>query len=203
MRILQGWSQDPSDDGRHALALAHRALRCDPENAFAVATEGFVAAHFSHDLHVAGRRCTEALEIDPQEAQVWRMRAAIHSYVGDGEQAQACAAQALSLTPLDPTRFIYELIMGASKLASGRYDEALEWADKSLRANIMHVPTHRLRVLALSLSGRDAEAREAAQALLRICPHFSVDAFGRSYPGRDHAHAQVYFRALRSAGLPA
>ena len=203
MRILQGWSADPLDDGRQALGLAHRALRCDPENAFALATEGFVAAHFSHDLTIAGRRCAEALEIDPQEAQVWRMRAALHSYVGDGEQAQACAARALSLTPLDPTRFIYELVMGAGKLASGCYKEALEWADKSLRANVMHVPSHRLRVLALSLSGRDTEAREAALALLRICPHFNVDAFSRSYPGRDHAHAQEYFRALRSAGLPA
>lgn len=203
MRILQGWSENPSEDGRQALALAHRALRCDPENAFAMATQGFLAAHFSHDLLVAGQRCTEALQIDPQEAQVWRMRAAIHSYVGEGEQAQACAAQALSLSPLDPTRFIYELIMGAGKLASGRFDEALEWADKSLRANLMHVPTHRLRVLALSLSGRDVEAREAARELLRICPQFSVDAFSRSYPGRDHAHAQDYFRALRNAGLPA
>ena len=203
MRILQGWSEDPSDDGRQALALAHRALRCDPENAFALATEGYVAAHFSHDLPLAERRCAEALDIDPQEAQVWRMRASIHSYVGDGEQAQTCARRALSLTPLDPTRFIYELIMGAGKLASGRYNEALEWADKSLRANVMHVSTHRLRVLALSLLGRDAEAREAALTLLRICPNFSVEAYSRSYPGRDHAHAQEYFRALRSAGLPA
>jgi tetratricopeptide (TPR) repeat protein len=203
MRILQGWSAEPAEDGRQALALAQRALRCDPENAFALATEGFVAAHFSNDLPLAGKRCADALELDPQEAQVWRMRAAIHTYQGEGEQAEVCAVRALSLTPLDPTRFIYELILGASKLACGRYDEALKWAEKSLRANVMHVPTHRLRVLALSLAGRDVEAREAALALLRISPHFSVDAFTRNYPGRDQAHADSYFRALRSAGLPA
>lgn len=203
MRILQGWSSDPADDVGHALDLARRALRCDPENAFALATEGFVAAHSNGDLPLADARCAQALQIDPQDPQVWRMRATVHCYQGDGEEAESYAMRALSLTPLDPTRFIYQLVVGASKLARGRHDEALEWADKSLRGNVMHVPTHRLRVIALVLAGRDAEAREAAQELLRIAPHFSVDAFARNYPGRRQAHAESYFDALRRAGLPA
>lgn len=203
MRILQGWSPDAGGDGRLAVDLARRALRCDPENAFALATEGFLGAYFSGDLAGARERCSQALEMNPQEAQAWRMKAAIHSYLGEGEQAESCALHALSLTPLDPTRFIFELVVGASKLARGNHDEALAWADKSLRGNVMHVPTHRLRVIALALAGRQAQAREAAATMLRLSPDFRVEAFARSYPGRDQPHAESYFDALRSAGLPA
>ena len=202
MRILQGWSAEPAEDGRQARLLAQRAMRCDPDDAFALATEGFVAAYFDGDLHGALTKCTKALEIDPPEAQVWRMRAAILTHLGEGDEAEDCAVMALSLTPLDPTRFVYELVLGASKLARGRFDEALSWAETSLRSNVMHVPTYRLRVLALALAGRDGEAREAAVELLRVCPHFSVDAFMRGYPGREQPHAAAYRQALRSANLP-
>jgi adenylate cyclase len=202
MRMLQGWSSDLVRDGQLAHDMARRALDHDPEHPFALATEGFVAAHFAGDLSLAQRRCEQALESNPQEAQAWRMKAAVHSYFGDGEEAESCAERALSLTPLDPTRFIFELIVGVAKLSRGRYVEAVGWADKSLRQNAMHVPTHRLRVIALALAGFDLESKEAAKVLLGLSPGFRINAFAQTYPGREQPHALSYFAALRRAGLP-
>lgn len=202
MRNLQGWSEKPTHDVGQAYDFVRRALDHDPEHAFAVATDGFLAAHLSGDLAFAIDRCEQALELDTQDAEIWRMLAAAHAYCGDGEKAESCALRALSLTPLDPTRFIFELVVGAAKLARGNFDEALTWANASLRRNRMHLPTHRLRVIALTMAGRPEEARQAAQDLLHLNPGFRVDAFARSYPGRESPHAQQYYSALRSAGLP-
>jgi adenylate cyclase len=202
MRNLQGWSEKPTLDIRHAYDFVRRALDHDPEHAFAVATDGFLAAHLSGDLLFAIERCEQALAFDPQDAEVWRMLAAAHAYWGHGEMAESCALQALSLTPLDPTRFIFELVVGAAKLACGNFDEALAWANASMRRNRMHLPTHRLRVIALTMAGRSKEAHQAAQQMLHLNPGFRVSAFARSYPGRDRPYAQQYYSALRAAGLP-
>ena len=202
MRLLQGWSSDPARDGRLAQDLARRALDRDPEHAFALATEGFVAAHFGDDLPLALQRCQQALSSDPQDAQAWRMLAGVHSYLGDGPAAEAAALRAVSLTPLDPTRFVYDVIVGAAKLAGGAATEAVQWAESSIRRNAMHVPAHRLRIIALVQSDQAAAAADAARTLMSLSPGFRVDAFAARYPGRDHPHASGYFAALRSAGLP-
>ncbi|NDZ16733.1 hypothetical protein C7T35_33390 [Variovorax sp. WS11] len=202
MRQLQGWSRQTTNDGRMAQDFARRALDQDPEHGFALATEAFVSAYMDADLPHARQGCLRALELDPQEAQCWRMAAGVHSYFGDGVAAESCAERALALTPLDPTRFIYELVLGAAKLACGKYGEAVTLAESSLRRNAMHVPTHRLRVIALSMAGRDVEAIGAAHALLTLSPGFSVNDFERWYPGRNQSHAPEYFAALRRAGLP-
>lgn len=202
MRQLQGWNRHSPTDGRMAQDFARRALDQDPEHGFALATEAFISAYMDANLAHARQGCLKALELDPQEAQCWRMAAGVHSYLGDGPAAESCAEQALTLTPLDPTRFIYELVLGAAKLACGKFDEAAGLAESSLRRNAMHVPTHRLRVIALAMAGREVEARCAAQALLLLSPDFSVSDFERWYPGREQPHAAEYFGALRRAGLP-
>lgn len=202
MRQLQGWNRQSTNDGRKAQDFARRALDQDPEHGFALATEAFISAYIDGDLSHARQGCLRALELDPQEAQCWRMAAGVHSYLGEGIAAESCAEQALALTPLDPTRFIYELVLGAAKLASGKYAEAVALAESSLRRNSMHVPTHRLRVISLAMSGRDIEARSAACTLLTLSPGFCVGDFERLYPGRHQSHAPDYFAALRRAGLP-
>ena len=202
MRQLQGWSRQSTNDGRMAQDFARRALDQDPEHGFALATEAFVSAYMDGDLPHARQGCLRALELDPQEAQCWRMAAGVHSYLGDGVAAESCAEQALALTPLDPARFIYELVLGAAKLSSGKFAEAVALAESSLRRNSLHVPTHRLRVIALAMADRGVEARSAACTLLALSPGFRVDDFERWYPGRHQSHAPQYFAALRGAGLP-
>lgn len=203
MRVLQGWSADPHGDNQRALEFARRALDADSSDAFALATEGLLSAHFSADLVHAGRRCAEALERDPHDAQVWRMAAAVRCYAGQGDAASDMARHALELTPLDPTRFLFELVLGAARLAAADYKDALHWGRSALRRNALHLPTHRLLVIAAALAGRLDEARAAAERLLALAPQYSVSVFSATYPGRDQPHAKGYAQALRAAGIPA
>jgi hypothetical protein len=61
--------------------------------------------------------------------------------------------------------------------------------------------THRLLVIALSLSDRSQEASVAARSLLLLEPTFSVSGFAQRYPGREAKHAPSYFKALLKAGV--
>jgi hypothetical protein len=80
----------------------------------------------------------------------------------------SAGASAIALSPMEPSRFLFDLLQAAAKLASGKFDEAAECARISLRRNAMHVATHRLLVIALSLSDRSQEASVAARSLLRL-----------------------------------
>jgi tetratricopeptide (TPR) repeat protein len=99
-------------------------------------------------------------------------------------------------------RFFFDLLLGAARLMSGKYNQAIELALASLRQNAMHAPAHRLLVIALSKAGRAAEAAAAGKELLRVDPKFRVSDYEQRYPGRGRPHADGFVRALRDAGLP-
>jgi hypothetical protein len=51
-------------------------------------------------------------------------------------------------------------------------------------------------------AGRLLAAREQAQGILNIDPHFGIERFFRSYPHRDAMVLESYRDQLRKSGLP-
>lgn len=202
LRMIQGWTDSPELEADRARGFARQALGLDPDHAFALAIDALVMAHADGDLDAARRRCSDALTADPQEPYAWLVMAGLHSYSLDAEHAETKALRAIELSPLDPARFMFDVFVGAGKLAGGKVDEAVSWARSSLRLNAMHLSSHRLLVIALWLAGSKGEAREAAAALRTVQPSFRVGDYERRYPGRDLPHAARYMNALRDAGVP-
>lgn len=202
-QVLQGWSDDVVGDGRRGAALARRALDLDPHHSLALAVDGAFCAHVDADLPRARRQSERAVAEDPQEPQAWLSLASIDSYEGLGDEAVVHAAQAIALSPLDPCRFVFNLMSAAGHLVAGRTDEAVALAEASARLNPHHAPTYRLQIIALQLGGQAQAASAVARQLLQIDPGFRVAQFVQRYPGRAHAHARSYIQALLDAGVPA
>jgi adenylate cyclase len=201
-RVLQGWAQDRTTQGRLAHAWTRRALDVEPEHTVALAIDAMLCSHFDGDLPRARELASRAIASDPQETLGWMAMAGIESYEGHATAAIDCAKRCIEQSPLDPKRFIFELLLAAGQLAGGKAEEAVETARASLRLNALHAPSHRLHVIALTLAGRAAEAHMAVAQLLRLDPSFNVRTFEARYPGREHSHAALYVQALRDAGVP-
>ena len=202
LRVLQGWADDPRKEGREGLAVAGQALDKEPDHPLALSMAAHLGVHFGQDLHAARALALRAIEADPQEPSPWATLAGIDSYLARGDDSVAHATRAIALSPLDPCRFLFDLLAGAGHLAAGRTSEAIASIDTSMRLNAVHAPTYRLSVIANVLAGRIDQARVAAQGLTALDPRFRVGQFAERYPGRDQAHAANYLRALREAGLP-
>lgn len=202
LQVLQGWADEPRQAGQRGLALAREALDREPDHPLALAMAGLLGVHFGHDLHAARGLALKAVEADPQEPNAWMTLAGIDSYLANGENSIANARRAIELSPLDPCRFMFDLLLAAGQLAAGRCDEAIASAEASIRLNAVHAPTYRLATIANVLGGRPDAARKAAGGLMALDPGFRVSSFAERYPGRDQPHASDYFRALREAGLP-
>jgi hypothetical protein len=108
------------------------------------------------------------------------------------------------LSPLDPFRWSSEGGLGFAHLLAGRYEEAVEWADRAVRANPRATFICGCKAGACGYLGRGDEARDCIQRLSKFVSGFTtITGFKRAWerfcsPGT----LGIYLDGLRKAGLP-
>ena len=204
LRVVQGWSVDPTGDGQRALDAGHRALDGDPQSSFALTIQGLVHAYLRHDFEQGAQAYACALAINPNESMAMLLLGTMHAFLGEGEPAWQHTQASLRLSPLDPLRYFYLSLSASAAIAAQRYDDAIELAKRSLKCNRMLLSTHRALAIAQSLAGRDDDARETVRQLLVLEPGFTRERFLTRFPGRERAPEYTRFLAdaLERAGLP-
>lgn len=85
--------------------------------------------------------------------------------------------------------------MSVAHFAAGRFDRALEFAEKSLAVRRDYARAHLMRATSLVELGRIDEAREAFTQAMTLQPEFN-ERFARLLGGKPR-----YVEALLSAGL--
>lgn len=201
-RIGQGWSDNPQRDTIEANRYAEAALQRDPTDAQALTVSGLVVGYLNKDLESAVDLHNRALTINPSSASAWLWSTSAYAWLGDGSEAVQRSHRAIELSPFDPQMYMFTSIAGTAHAVAGMYDKAIELCRRSLRLNRMFASTHRILTLSLWLSGREREAREAAQELLKLEPNLTAARFLRRFPGSDSPQARVFAEALSAAGIP-
>ncbi|MBT9487853.1 MAG: hypothetical protein IV093_10125 [Rubrivivax sp.] len=202
MRLVQGWSDNRARDGAAARDSARRALDIDPDDAFSLAIGGLAESIVGLDPSGAQTRYLAAVGANPNEAYAWALLSGTHSHMEQAPQALEAADRALSLSPLDPARFLFEAYRALALLVAGQPEAAESAARNSIAHNAMHAPSHRLLIIALAMRGDVAAAQAAVRVHERLVPGYRVQDFTRHYPGHGLPHAEVHSQALRSAGVP-
>lgn len=202
-RVVQGWTVDREADGQRALACAQRALDLDPDSSLALTMLAAVHTGFLHDLGSAEALCARALALNPNESLAWLQKGNAASFQGDGPRALAHIRHAVSLSPLDPARHVYQGLLASAALTAGDYDQAIAAARRSLQLNAAHLSSHRVLAIALALSGRIDEARERVRQIRQLDPTLTVASYQARSPGAASGLLQRFGQALLDAGLPA
>jgi tetratricopeptide (TPR) repeat protein len=187
-QLAMQWSARSIDTGQeYALAWANRAL-----------------AQMQLGEHVAAQDSLDrALTLDRSLPQAHLNSALLASFTGDGARAILHAQQAIAVSPLDPHRYYFEALLAGAYLSAGDYQNAKVQAEKSIRTDSLHAPTHRVLTIAQWMLGDQIGARHAALSLLRIAPHYTVSMFLSRH---QHAASQLvleFAKALAGAGIPA
>ncbi len=201
-RIYQNWSVDVDDDRRTARALVQRALDAEPNSSFALTIRGLVQVICDSDTDGARSSYLAALDCNPNNSLAWLQNGALSAFRGEGERAVEQTGQALRLSPLDPRRWYYDSLSATAAIAAGRYDQAIEAAKQSLRANRTHLSTWRALVLAQSLGGRLEDARRDAQELLKLSPGMTVSGWLAHSPTARFPVGRQLADAMLAAGIP-
>ncbi len=191
------WSQDPQTLDR-ALVLAQRALALD--NSLPVAHRVLGAVYLLHEQYeqaiAEGER---ALSLDPNDADAYVTLAMILNFVGRLEDAIGLIEQAMRLNLHYPAWYAQQL--GIAYRLAGRYEEAAAAHHRALARNPDFLAAHLGLAAIYGETGQEAKARTAVAEVLRINPHFSLEALRRGTPLKDRAAFERFRAALHKAGL--
>ena len=110
----------------------------------------------------------------------------------------------VALSPFDPLAYYFTSGLGFAHLAAGRYEEAIEWADRALQTQPRFVLATRYKLVCLAHLGRTAEASDWLQRVLALHPGLTVAAWKASWATAvlSPQILALYVDGLRKAGLP-
>ena len=181
---------------RQALAVASD----NPEvlrNA-AVALAGLAAGENETALAALDR----ATELNPNYAIAHAQRNYLLAWLNRPDEAIAAAERAVRLSRNDPVAFEPPHALCLAQLAAGRYEEALLWADRAVRAN-SGAPALRVKLSLCGHLGRLEEAEKCLRLLRETHPEPTVAAMMSESPkGLCPERAARMAEGLRKAGLP-
>lgn len=203
LRVIQGWSTDMKQDASLALRNSSAALDSDPDSELALAMDGFANLHLARRFDIAETRFDGALLNNPSCAIAHLLKGTMYAFSDRGEQAVAETEKALSLSPLDPHRFMFETHCAGAHLTAGNFERSAELAQRSRQSNRRHASTQRILTVSLWELGREEEARAAASELMLMEPELTKSAYLKRSPNADFAVGKRIADVLHLAGVPA
>jgi adenylate cyclase len=109
--------------------------------------------------------------------------------------------RAIRLSPFDPHSWDFAAGLALAHLLAGQYEEAIGWAERSLRELPNFAPTIRSMVVCCAHLGRIAEARGWLERLLALQPGLTI-AKVRASPVYSPELQAVRIEGFRKAGMP-
>jgi class 3 adenylate cyclase len=217
-------ASDAVGEGKRALALPNKPslavlpfqnLTDDPEQGYfvdgmveeittAIARLPWLFAYtlflLAGEAAMAAAALDRALALNPNAALAWLIKGNIHA--DEPEAAIEAVERARRLSPFDPYAFLYAFSIALAHLAAHRFEQAIQWADRTLHDQPRMISAMRVKVVALAHFGHRDEARAELSRVLAIDPKLTIAGY-RAY-GQFMAPKvlELYVAGLRLAGLP-
>jgi TolB-like protein len=188
------------DDVEICLTLAQRAHDADPDDALAMGLLGWERILFRRD-YAGLDLCTRAAELNPNNRAVLDLAAVAHIFAGDLSRVLAYGTRALQLSPGAPDAYACMTHLSSANLFSGRYEEAAEWARRSIDLEKEFVFSYMHLAIAQAQLGNLAAARAAMKATLALRPDFNL-ANQSDDPILFKDREKIWIDGCRLAGMP-
>jgi adenylate cyclase len=201
LNVVQGKSRCVAGDVRQAREQTQRALDVEPDNAMALAVEGYIQCQLLGNPRKASKCLDSAIEANPSEPMAWLLRSLYSSMWDSSAWAVTEANFACSLSPVDPLQYFFDLLRGNAFLADHQPKQAIACGRKSLRALKHHVPALRLLLTAQAESGHISDGKDTVGELLIEMPDLTVSSY-LSMGSEESPMRQRMALAMRQLGLP-
>jgi adenylate cyclase len=200
---LQGWGPLSDEEVTEGVRLARQAIEVGKDDPDALWMSANAVSFFAGDHETAADAVNRALTLNSNSAHGWLVRAFVSYRQNQADNAIESLQRAMRLSPLDPLGWVFTGGLAAYHVIAGRYEEAIEWADRSLRELPRYESALRNRVVACAHIGRLKEAREGLLQLLELQPGLTIARYDATYRSvfSPQIH-EIYVDGLRKAGLP-
>jgi len=197
---IMGFANDYQTTLNTANQLALRATRLDDQNEYAHWALGISYSVLArHEESIA--ELERALELNPNCSVAYGSLGTALSMAGRVDEAIANQEIAIRSNPRDPSIFFRFTGIGLAHYLAGRYDAAIEWADKAVRRMPIWYLGHFLLAASHIQANRPVEAKAAVDRCREVLPDASVSQLDR-LPLKDATDMERFRDSLRKAGLP-
>lgn len=200
MQVVQGLSPHPAQAFQQAIDLSSRALDIEPGSSLALSVQGHALCHLGADVDQSRRLLLEATQTNPNDAMAWLYSSVWSQMWGRPEDSLSEAQSALRLSPLDPQRYYFEMMLAVSYAAADRWAEAARLCRASLKRNRYHLPTIRTLMIAEYEDGQIDRAKEALALLLSLQPDLTISRY-LAVGGKSRLR-QRGAQAMQALGVP-
>jgi len=195
-----GWYDDPISGRNEAVAFARRAMSLDPDDALSHVASGLVSFYTTtNGVEAAGRAYEKALKINPNFAMAHGFMGGNQAIRGDFVAARKHLDLAWRLSPRDPSAGMWQILYNIGLYGAERYDDVVRGAGEAIGTNPDYAALYRQRAAALAMLGREEEARDDIDRVLRLDPGNTIKRM-RETP--YWPNIKPFLEGLRRAGLP-
>ncbi len=177
MQVVQGLTAEPAHAFREAVSVADRALDLEPHSSLAMAIKGHALCHLGENIGESQRLLFSATDANPNDPMAWLYRCVWSTMWGNTADAIPEASRALELSPLDPQRYYFEMMLAASHLGAGELEKSIQHGERSLKKNRYHLPTIRTLMTAHYELGQIERAREMFGLVKQLQPSLTLATY--------------------------
>jgi len=197
--VWLGTSSSPKESITQAMKLVHKAIELDESLGVAYGLLGFLYTMTGqHEKGIA--EAEKAISLEPNSDLAHQALGLALRFGGRPMEAVPVIQKAIRLNPFAPSTYRFNL--GLSYLFSGQPEKAIIECKKAVEREPDNLGAQIALTVAYGFSGRDKQARAAAQEVLRINPKFNLEAFSKSLVYKNQTDKERYIVALGKAGLP-
>ena len=190
-------------DAREGVAFARQALEAgkdDPDTLWMAAASLEI---FAGEHGVAAAAVDRALTLNPNSALAWTVRGVVLGNLDQPGPAIEAFERAMRLSPLDRHRRNFTNGIAHAHMTAGRYEEAVDWAERTLREEPGYRAAIVAKVVGCAHLDRIEEARAAVGQLIQSLPGFTITQYKARWSRAFSADKMaIYVEGLRKAGLP-
>lgn len=202
---LFGWRLPGDPNLAQGVRHCHRAASVGRNDSEALWMAGLALVHLAGEHDFSQALIERSLSLNPNSANAWTASCFIHSYLGNTETAIDHFQKAQRLNPLDLSQHLHWNAIAWAYLGGGRYREAAEAAEKTLRIQPDYLPGLRVSMVTSALAGRLDKAQAHAAMVLATQPSASIAwmrAFFEVPLQRNKKTLEKYLEGARLAGVP-
>lgn len=200
----QAWGSLSPEEIADSIRLAMLAIETGKDDPDALWMAAFTLALFSGDHATAMAWVDRALLLNPNAAYAWFTRGWVAAMKGQSDAAIEGFQRATRLSPFDPMGWMFSGGMAVAHLVAHRFEDVIDWADRTLRTQPRYSAMHRLKAIAHAHLDRLEKARECVRASMTLAPEYTISGWIKAYGDRAYSAdtLAVYVDGLRKAGAP-